>query len=195
MRRILTLPSALILSSVVLLTACGDPLRITATEAVITTRLILYPFSHSPPNFPAAINTPFASAVPVTANANFDVALDLDDEGRVVVMTPRTVVTPLAGQRRIGLWHAGGSFEAITEVPPGAPFQYDSLLTIIPGEVVVIEAHRGQIGDICGFTISPNIYSKLRVVSINPETLSMTVDFTVDPNCGFRSFEPGIPSN
>jgi hypothetical protein len=195
MQRIPTLPSALILSSLVLLTACGDPLRITASEPVISTRLILYPFSHVPPTYPAAINTPFAVPVPVTANANFDVALDLDSEGRIVVMTPRAVVTPLTGHRRIGLWHAGGSFESLTEVPPGAPFQYDSLLTIIPGEVAVVEANRGQVGDICGFAISPNIYSKLRVVSINPETLAMTVDFTVDPNCGFRSFEPGIPTN
>jgi hypothetical protein len=194
MRRTPLLASALILPLALSASACGDPLRITASQPVTSATLEVYPFSHVPPSYPAAINSIFAQPVPVTAAGNFDIAFALDDEGRVIVMTPRTVLTPAAGVNRVGLLHVAESFETVLSAPAG-PYTYDSLLTIVPGEVVVVEAHRGQSGDLCGFAISPFIYSKLRVNSIDPDTYALTVEFTVDPNCGFRSFEPGIPQN
>lgn len=194
MRRRSLLSSALILPFVAYLTACEDPLRITASQPVASTTLTVYAFSRVPPTYPAGINTLFALPVAVTPGANFDVAFDLDEAGRVIVMTPRAVVTPLTGVHRVGLLHAGASYETVLTAPTG-PYTYDSLLTIVPGEAVVVEAFRGGVGDACGFSLSPNIYSKFRISFIDPETSAMLVDFTVDPNCGFRSFEPGIPQN
>lgn len=191
MRRSL-IRSSLLLLPASLLTACGEPLRIQATETVISTNFELHAFSVAPPTYNSAILTAFAEPRPVTAAGAFDVALDLDDEGRILVMPVSTVVTPLLGATRVGLRHAGGSYDAVLSAPTGE-YVRDSVFTIVPGEVVVIEADRSA--DLCGFAISPFIYSKLSVLSVNEATGAIAVRFTVDPNCGFRSFEEGIPQN
>ena len=193
MRRTPLLPGALILPLALSASACGDPLRITASDPVATVTMQLYPFSRVPPTYPSAINTVFAQGVAVTTAGNFDIAFDLDDEDRVIVMTPRAI-TPGAPVNQVGLLQGGASYEAVVSAPSG-PYTYDSLLTIVPGEVVIVESHRGRSGDYCGFAISPYIYSKFRVTVIDPDKDLLTVEFTVDPNCGFRSFEPGIPQN
>jgi hypothetical protein len=192
MRRSLLRSSLLLLLPASLLMACGEPLRIQATETVISTNFELHAFSVAPPTYNSAILTPFAEPRPVTAAGAFDVALDLDDEGRILVMPVSTVVTPLLGATRVGLRHAGGSYDAVLSAPTGE-YVRDSVFTIVPGEVVVIEADRSA--DLCGFAISPFIYSKLSVLSVNEATGAIAVRFTVDPNCGFRSFEEGIPQN
>jgi hypothetical protein len=192
MRRTPFWSGLLVLPVFTLLAACGEPLRIQATDAVINRSFELHAFSMAPPSYNSGILTPFAEPVPVTAAGAFDVALDLDEEGRIRVMPVRTVVTPLTGVNRVGLLHAGGGFGGILSAP-AAEYVRDSVITVIPGEVVVIEADRSS--DLCAFAVSPFIYSKLAVLSVNEETGSMAVQFTVDPNCGFRSFEEGIPQN
>lgn len=192
MRRTNLRPGLLILPVCALLTACGEPLRVQASAPVINRNFELHAFSLAPPSYNSGILTPFAEPVPVTAAGAFDVALDLDAEGRIRVMPVRTIVTPLRGVNRVGLRHAGGSFDGILSAPLGA-YVRDSVITVVPGEVVVIEADRSS--DLCAFAISPFIYSKLAVLSVNERTGSMAVRFTVDPNCGFRSFEEGIPQN
>lgn len=192
MRRSLLRSTLLVLPGCMLFAACGEPLRIQATENVISTNFELHAFSLAPPTYNSAILTPFAEPRPVTAAGSFDVALDLDSEGRILVMPVSTVVTPLLGATRVGLRHAGGSYDAVLSAPTGE-YVRDSVFTIVPGEVVVIEADRSA--DLCGFAISPFIYSKLSVLSVNEATGAIAVRFTVNPNCGFRSFEEGIPQN
>lgn len=192
MRRTHIRSGLLVLPVCVLLAACGEPLRIQASAPVINRDFELHAFSLAPPTYNSGILTPFAEAVPVTAAGAFDVALDLDADGRIVVMPVRTVVTPLRGVNRVGLIRVGGSFDEILSAPAG-DYVRDSVITVAIGEVVVIEADRSS--DLCSFSISPFVYSKLAVVSVDELTGSMAVRFTVDPNCGFRSFEEGIPQN
>lgn len=192
MRRTPLRSGLLILSACALLAACGEPLRIRATDPVISTTFDLHAFSLAPPTYNSGILTPFAQPVPVTASGSFDVALDIAADGRVRVMPVRTVVTPLVGVNRVGLLRAGASFDDVLSAPTGS-YARDSVFTVSPGEVVVIEADRSA--DVCAFNLSPFIYSKLAVVSVNEEGGTMTVQFAVDPNCGFRSFEEGIPQN
>jgi len=192
MRRSFFRSGLLILPASALLAACGEPLRIQASELVINTNFDLHAFSLAPPTYNSGIRTPFAQPVPVTAAGAFDVALDLDGAGGIRVMPVRTVVTPLVGAIRVGLRLAGDSFDAVLSAPTGE-YVRDSVFTIVPGEVIVIEADHST--DVCSFAISPFIYSKLSVLSVNEVTGSMTVRFAVDPNCGFRSFEEGIPQN
>lgn len=194
MRRIPLLTSALILPLTASFSACADPLRITATEPVFSATLQVYAFSQAPPAYPAGISILFGRAVPVSVMSGFDLALDISDDGRAVIYTPRALVNPLAGVRPMGLLHVGGFFEDLLSAPQ-VPYAYDSLLTVSVGEVVVVESNRSGSGDLCSFALASNIYAKLRVSFIDEVTSAMTVDLTVNPNCGFRSFEPGIPQN
>lgn len=172
--------------------ACGDPLRITASEPVFIGEMSLYPLSTAPPTYPAAINTPFAVTVPVDAAGNFDVALDINAQGQIVVYPVRSILTPLIGAHRVGLRKATGTFDQLLSAPTG-DYQSDTATTLGIGEVLVIEAERVRGNDFCSFALSRNIYSKLAVEAVNPSTGIISLRFAVNPNCGFRSFEEGIP--
>jgi hypothetical protein len=46
----------------------------------------------------------------------------------------------------------------------------------------------------CGFSVTgTTIYAKMVIRSVNRLTRQMQLEYTVDPNCGFRSFAAGIP--
>jgi hypothetical protein len=175
-----------------LVVGCGEPLGIRATENVITGELTLYGFSLAPPSYPSAIITFLAQPVPVTPAGNFDVALDITSDSRITIMPVGTMVLPLTGAHSVGLLRAGTDFDAVQSAPVGS-YVRDSVMTVGIGEVVVIEANRSRPGDICSFALSPFIYSKLVVLAADPESGLLTVRFTADPNCGFRSFAEGIP--
>lgn len=177
-----------------LLAGCGDPLRITATELVFIGEMSVYPLSSAPPTYPSAINTPFAITVPVDAAGNFDVALDVNGQGQVIVYPVRSVLTPLIGSHRVGLRKVPGTFDQLLSAPAGE-YQSDTAMTLAIGEVLVIEAERIRANDFCSFALSRNIYSKLAVEAVNQSTGIISVRFAVNPNCGFRSFEEGIPRN
>lgn len=63
------------------------------------------------------------------------------------------------------------------------------------GDVIVIESARNGQGDVCQFSLSPFIYAKLLIEDIVPASRTIIIQAVLNPNCGFRSFEPGIPAN
>ena len=89
----------------------------------------------------------------------------------------------------------------VSDVPlelPNAPtgeYEADDPLVLNVGEVAVIEARRNRGGDICTFAISPNIYSKIVIDSVSSGTNAIWFRIVANPNCGFRSFAPGLPKN
>lgn len=183
---------ALYASLLAVLTACGDPLGIQATDPVFTTGIGVYALSTAPPSYPAAVDTPFGRAVPVDVSANFDFAFDLDAAGNILVHPARRIVTSPAGVNRVALQKVPGTFESVERAPTSG-FVKDSSIVVAIGEVVVVEAERLRPGDFCSFAISPNLYSKFVVDAVDPLAGTIMLRLTVDPNCGFRSFTEGIP--
>ena len=59
-----------------------------------------------------------------------------------------------------------------------------------PIQVVAIQAQTSQ----CSLELSPYNYSKLVVDSVLPAIRAIYFRIGSDPNCGFRSFLPGVPS-
>ncbi len=175
-----------------ILTACGDPNLLRAQLPTIGDVYDVFALSGTPAAFPSGINTYVRTAVRVDGNANFDVAFDLDAQGRVIVYPVQKVVTIIGSTRRVGLRKVQGTFDALTMAPSGT--YADSAIVLSPGEVVVSQSVRNGPGDACQFDISPYIYTKLTVDSVVTESRSISVQTVLDPNCGFRSFEPGIPT-
>ena len=65
-------------------------------------------------------------------------------------------------------------------------------MTVSPGTTVVIETADPAA---CGSSfIASSIYAKLVVEEVDVSSRRMRARFTVDPNCGFRSFEAGVPN-
>ena len=177
---------------VTVLNACGNVASLTATVPTSTDTLSLWALSGTPPSYPNAISIAARQIVRVDGFAAFDIAFDIDGNGKTVVYPVKLVVASPGGSRLVGLQKIPGSFETVLQAPTTG-FQTDSALAIVPGETVVVESPHNGSGDICQFAISPNLYAKIAVDSVNLASRIIYLRMGFDPNCGFRSFADGIP--
>jgi hypothetical protein len=181
-----------LVASALTLTACGDPQLLRASLPTSEDAYALFALTGTPASYPSGLNTYVRSAVRVDGNANFDVAFDIDGQGNAVMYPVQKVVSALSASRRVGLRKVTGTFESLTIAPTGT--YADSTVVAAKGEVVVIQAQRNSVGDACQYDISPYIYTKLTVDSVATTTRTIFLRTVLDPNCGFRSFESGIPA-
>jgi hypothetical protein len=178
----------------VVLNACGDPTSLKASSITTTDTLAVFALSGTPPSYPSGVSVLSPRAVVVDGIGAFDVALDLDASGHAVVYPPKLVVNTLGGVRLIGLQKIASSFDAVLESPKTG-FATDASIVLAPGETVVIQAPHSGSGDICQFALTPYIYAKIGVDSVNLATRTLYLRMGVDPNCGFRSFASGVPTS
>lgn len=181
-----------IVASAAILTACDDPDLLRASLPTVEDVYTVFALTGTPAAYPSGINTYVRAAVRVDGIGNFDVAFDIDNQGRAVLYPVQKVVSSLSGARRVGLRKVTGTFESVTLAPTGT--YADSVIVASEGDVVVVQSIRNGSGDACQFDISPYIYTKMLVDSIAVDARTITVKTVLDPNCGFRSFESGVPS-
>jgi hypothetical protein len=179
---------------VVVLNACGNPTSLRATSSTILDTLSVFALSGTPPSYPSGVSILAGQAVRVDGFAGFDVAFDIDANGRAVVYPVKLVVTSPGGSRPVGLQKVANSFELVLQAP-STGFQTDSSRTLVPGETLVIQSAHNNSGDLCQFALSPYLYAKIAVDSVALATRTLYLRMGVDPNCGFRSFAPGIPTS
>jgi hypothetical protein len=186
--RLLLLPAAALAA----LAACADPLRVKATSEVFTDTLTLYALNRSPSYFPSALNTFAGAALAPTSPASFDVAFDIDDQRRAVIYPNKLVVGTLYSTHRVGAQVVDAPFESITSAPR-RNYNYDTPTVVAQKAVVALAADN----PVCATSLSSTIYSKLVVdtVALDAPEPFVRVRITADPNCGFRSFLPGIPKD
>lgn len=91
---------------------------------------------------------------------------------------------------RSGLQKVALPYDEVTEAPRTG---YDERepLPVSVGDVVVV---RATVGQICFGAFTPFIHAKFLIESIDLVDRAFAVKMRVNPNCGFRSFEEGIPS-
>ena len=140
------------------------------------------------------MNTAFGTVTPIGSSGNFDIAFDLDAQRRIVIYPVKLIVRPLSGVSEVGLLKVTGTFESVDRAPTGE-YEFDEPLVVGVGEVVVIESRRNRQSDLCTFALSPNIFSKIVVDSVAAGNNAIWFRLTANPNCGFRSFSPGLPKN
>ena len=167
--------------------ACGDPTRPKATIPNVQLNYSVYGLVGAPAASANALNL-FVGPARADASFDFDVALDLDPTGKIVVYPVRAVAGPLAGviRTRVGLQTVTGSFESVREAPDRG---YDTLAvrTIQPGTVVVAELV-DLISGLCVFSLSgSSTYAKFVIDSVNPTARRFYVRSVGDANCGYRS--------
>ncbi|HET7458250.1 MAG TPA: hypothetical protein VFJ74_11410 [Gemmatimonadaceae bacterium] len=195
---------AALLAGSTVLGACHDTTALKATLQNNADTLTVYALSDtasSRRDFPTAIATGVRATnaagaivaaptpVSVSSSAQFDVAFDIDAAGKVVLYPQRRIVSGVSG-RRVGLVAVPGTFETVTEAPKNG-YQFDSVaVTVDTGQVVAVQAQTTQ----CALEVSAYNYSKIVVDSVVPAIQAIYVRIATDPNCGFRSFLPGVPS-
>jgi len=179
---------------VVVLNACGDPTNLKATLPTFTDTLSLFALSGTPPSYPSGLSLLGRQAVRVDGFANFDVAFDINGSGNVVAYPVKLVVASPAGARPVGLLKAAGGFESVLDAP-ATGYKTDESVILAPGETVVIQSAHNSSQDICQFALSPYLYAKISVDSVNLASRTIYLQMGLDPNCGFRSFASGIPTS
>ena len=176
--------------------ACDDPIGLQAGIGTLTDTFTVYALSGTPAAVPVALSTTERLAVRIADNIAFDVAFDLDATGMITaypvrLIVPFRVINGLLQQtHRVGLQKANVTFDQLTQAPTGG-YQYDSATVVRAGETLIVEVQAAQ----CSFSFSPILYTKIAIDSVLPGTRSIRVRTVHDPNCGFRSFKPGIPKD
>ena len=170
--------------------ACDDPFAPRATSQVRTDSFIVYSVSQTPINAPAAFNIVFFTTLRLEPTYGFDLVFDIDESGKVVLIPVKLVGGAVTSDRQVGLQRITGSYEEMTRAPT-AGYEYDSTLTLDVGEGALIELRT----DVCQFQTSQLVYAKLQIKAVDPASRTIVFRITYDPNCGFRSFLPGVPTN
>ncbi|HEX7122043.1 MAG TPA: hypothetical protein VF178_06690 [Gemmatimonadaceae bacterium] len=181
----------LLTAGAVFVAACDDPFAPRASTAVRSDTFSIFALSGTPVNVPTAFNVLFFTPVRVEPTYGFDFAFDIDDQGRVLLIPVSRMGGVVTTGRRVGFQRPSVPFDEVTRAP-AAGYHIDSTFVLGPREPVIVEL----ISDACPFgVVSQFIYSKIEVLAIFPTDRRLTFRITYDPNCGFRSFLPGIPAN
>lgn len=179
-------PAFVLLAATAGAVACNDPTALRASLETVRDTLVVYSVNGSPPALPSALNTATRQVMRAGDDVSFDVAFDAESEQRVLLIPARVLTGRLGTDRPVGIRVVTESFDALAEAPSGG-YVYDSATVVAPGQTAVVQAYTGY----CALNFSKQIYSKLVVDSVRAHTIYFRIH--VDPNCGFRSFAPGIP--
>jgi hypothetical protein len=175
--------------------ACGDPTRPKATTPNLLLSYSVYALTGAPAAAGNAISF-YSGPSRADATFDFDVALDFDATGKILVYPIRAIAGPLIGTvpARVGLQTVSSTFEALREAPDRG---YDTLSvkTITPGTVVAVELVDQRSG-LCFYSLNgSSTYAKFVVDSVKLPTRQFYVRSVADANCGYRSLVPdSIPT-
>jgi hypothetical protein len=171
--------------------ACKGFTDVPASLVTDTESSTVYAINGAPLGAPTAIHAYAGQFVPATADFLFDVAFDLDDQAQIHILPQRQVASGLQATHTVALATVSDTFEAVGAVPSGLKFRPDTGMIIQRGQVVIAQVTDATA---CNFSITgTTLYAKIVVKAINRVDRTMQVKFTTDPNCGFRSFAPGVP--
>lgn len=174
--------------------ACGDLTRPKATLSNFTDTLLLYAINGTPVDAPSGLWLVENTATAVNGSFSFDLAYDIDAQGRATLYTVRAVAGGLSTAHSVGLQRAQQGFDALTEAPQSG-FVTDSSLSAAVGDVVAVVTTDPTALFRCSAYFSNQVYAKLEVLEINPGDRTVKTRFTVNPNCGYVSLAPtGIPN-
>ena len=155
---------------------------------------IVYAINGAPLGAPTALHLYSGTLLPADANFIFDVAFDIDSSGERRVHAAARRVERIARRTR------GRPAEGAGDVRPGrlAPkpaTHPDTAMVVAPRS----GGHRAEPGpDRLRLCRSParRIHAKIVVqLDRRVDSHDVRLRYTVDPNCGFRSFATGIPKD
>ncbi len=172
--------------------ACGDFTGVPASLPTVSDSGVVYAINGAPPGAPTSLHVFSGSLLAADANFLFDVAFDIDSAGNVVYRPVATIASGLASTHSVGLQTSTATFDELQRAP-GNGYRADTALVTKPNVLVLV---RSQDVNACGVSLTGStLYAKIVVTAIDPTSRQMKVRYTVDPNCGFRSFASGIPKD
>lgn len=172
--------------------SCKDLTGVPASLSTLTDTGTVYAINGASPGAPTAIHLYSGTLLAADANFIFDIAFDIDASGKAVIMPMRVVSSGLANTHTVGLQRTDETFDLVSSAPKNG-YHPDTAMTVSPGQVVIAQS---QDPLVCGTSITgTTLHAKLVVTSVDVVARSLNIRYTVDPNCGFRSFASGIPKD
>ncbi len=171
--------------------ACGALKPPKAQFSTLSTAPIVFALNGAAPGSPAGLDFLSASAVTLDANFQFNVALDIDSAGQIVIYPAKDVANGLATTISVGLQRVNGSFDAYTDARKSG-YKYDSTLVVPVGQVVGVNVLDPSTCTV--YSLGTSYYAKFVVDSVDLADRAMFTRVTSDPNCGYVSFAPGLPT-
>ncbi len=175
-----------------LLAACGDLTGVPASLNTVTDSTSVYALNGAPSGAPTALHVFSGTLLPVTSSFVFDVAFDIDAGGNAVLLPQRAVASRLTSTHSVGLQKLNASFDAVTSAPKSG-YRADTAMVASVNQVIAVQSTDP---DACGISLTgTTLYAKVVVLAIDRVARQLTIRYTVDPNCGFVSFAPGLPKD
>jgi hypothetical protein len=171
--------------------ACKDPNFLRATRSNVIDTMTVYAFNGTPASYPVALNIAFQQVLRLDGSGAFDVIFDIDETGKVVLYPTKLLVRPPTGAQRVGIQVVPQAYDDL-EFAPKVGYNTDSVTVASIGQTIAIEAAHRQ--DLCQLYLSPYVYAKVIVDSIDMSSRAIYIRAVMDPNCGFRGLTEGIPS-
>lgn len=175
---------------------CDDPFGLDATLEVVTDTSVAFAMTGTAASSPSGFNAATGGVLRIQSDMAFDVAFDLTTDNKVRFIPARLISAvkssfgSTVATQQVSLQAPSGGFDALTKAPSGG-YKADSVVVVSTGQPVVIEVT----SDACQFSLASLIYAKVVVDSVNTTTRQIFFRATRNPNCGFRSFQPGIPKD
>lgn len=170
--------------------ACEDPFATTASTEVRIDSFVVYAASQTPVNVPAAFNLLLFTPVRLEPTYNFDFVFDINEDGNVVLIPVRLAGGAVTAELSVGLQRIVGRYDDMTRAPTDG-YAYDSTLALAPSEGALIQVQTAA----CADQTSELIYAKLQIKAVDPVSRQLSFRIAYNPNCGFRSLLPGLPTN
>ena len=168
--------------------ACEDPFKLEADRETDPLAFEVWALNGAPDEYPTVLNVPSATLLRPDASGSFDIAFDVDVDGKLLVIPMRLVVTPLTGAHAVHFIEAAAMFEQILSAPTSG-WENDSTIALDEGGVFLVRVFAAQ----CQLQLRQYVYAKFVVDSIIPAERRARLRGRLNPNCGFRSFLEGIP--
>lgn len=173
--------------------ACSDFTGVPASLSTLSDSGTVYALNGAPTGAPSALHAYSGTLIPADANFVFDIAFDLDASGGIRILPQRAVASGLATSHAVALATVPDSFEAVTSVPRALAFRADTALVVQRNQTVIAQVTDATA---CSYSLTGStLFAKFVIRSINRDARTMQIKYVVDPNCGFRSFLPGVPKD
>ena len=179
-----------VLGVVLFSAGCDNTLALPpATTANIIDTVTLHALQGTPINAASGFDVTLGlTARTDRQSEGFDIAFDIDDEGRALIFTTGALGLSV----KSGIQMADRAFGDIV-IAPLEGYELDSALVVGVDSVFIVRSRPASFG--CAFFLGqlPR-YGKFQVLDVSLETRQITLENLVNVNCGYRSLEFGIPT-
>lgn len=180
-----------------LVSGCGDEFGLPPANLPVAEQLItLYALTGTPVNLPSAYNMLSLTEVRTDRSSDFDFAFEIAPDSVLGTGTTGDTVAALLPRAAIG-FNADGGLQTIVGVPwdsillaPETGYDRERPHVISTGQILLAASRLQQ----CDFGFIRPRYAKMFVENIDYVARRASIRVIIDPNCGYRSLAPGVPT-